>query len=347
MAHRDTSAALPLALTMGEPSGIGLDITLSAWNAREQHALPPFCFYGDGKALAERARALGCDAPIVPVSRADEAAAHFHHAIPVRAIPVAATVVAGAPDPLNAHAVITAIETAVSDVKAGYAAAVVTNPISKAVLYEAGFNHPGHTEFLASLAARYWPGKDYHPVMMLSGKDLKVVPLTIHIPLSEVPRRITRPLIEETVRIVAAALTRDFAISRPRIAVAGLNPHAGEDGTMGREDIDIIAPALAALRIEGLDLVGPLPADTMFHDAARARYDAAICMYHDQALIPVKTLAFDEGVNTTLGLPFARTSPDHGTALSLAATGKASALSLIQAIKLAYSVAIARRKLPV
>lgn len=342
MATPDANRTPPLAVTMGDPSGIGLDITLQAWHARDTAALPAFCFYGDANALRDRAQALGLATPITEVADPRDAPIHFATALPVRSVPLAAPATAGKPNALNAAAVIAAIETAVADIKAGSAAAVVTNPIAKAVLYEAGFPHPGHTEFLAALAAEHWPGPNYHPVMMLSGMDLKVIPLTIHIPLVDVPQSLTAKLIETTLRITATALERDFAIFSPRIAVAGLNPHAGEDGTMGQEEITIIAPALEALRRDGLDIIGPLPADTMFHAAARAKYDAAVCMYHDQALIPVKTLAFDEGVNTTLGLPFIRTSPDHGTAFSLAGTGKASAASLIEAVRMAGRVADAR-----
>lgn len=340
------SSLPPLALTMGEPAGVGLDITLEAWHARKTHGLPTFCFYGDPSALAARAAALGLATPLAEVATPEEATARFPSAIPVRPIPTGVSVVAGAPNALNADAVIAAIETAIADIKSGKVAAIVTNPISKAALYEAGFRHPGHTEFLATLATQHWPGPTHHPVMMLSGKGLKVVPLTIHIPLSEVPRSVTRPLIEQTIRVVAKNLQRDFGIGAPRLAVSGLNPHAGEEGSMGREEVEIISPALDTLRREGFTIIGPLPADTMFHDAARARYDAAICMYHDQALIPIKALAFDEGVNITLGLPFVRTSPDHGTALALAGTGKASPLSLIHALKDAHSIASAREKAP-
>ena len=214
------------------------------------------------------------------------------------------------------------------------------------MLYDAGFEHPGHTEFLAALADTHWPGQSFHPVMMLACSELKVVPLTIHVALQRVPELITRELIEKTVRITAHSLQRDFGIAKPRIAVSGLNPHAGEGGAIGSEDRDIIAPALRDLASQGFDVKGPLPADTMFHAAARATYDAAIAMYHDQALIPIKTLAFDEGVNVTLGLPFIRTSPDHGTAFDIASQGIASARSLIEAIKLAERMAVARAGTP-
>ena len=233
-------------------------------------------------------------------------------------------------------AVRTSIERAVDLVRQGAARAVVTNPISKAVLYGSGFAFPGHTEYLAALASA--KGRQLHPVMMLASPALKVVPVTIHVPLKDVPRLLTSELILKTIEITAKDLGRYFGIMRPRLAVSGLNPHAGEDGGLGREEIDIIAPAIAAAQDKGLDVTGPHPADTMFHDAARAGYDVAICMYHDQALVPFKTLAFADGVNVTLGLPFVRTSPDHGTAFSLAGTGKANPRSLIEALKLAASM---------
>jgi 4-hydroxythreonine-4-phosphate dehydrogenase len=234
--------------------------------------------------------------------------------------------------------VLQSIETAVGLVMDGQACAVVTNPIAKATLASAGFAHPGHTEFLAALAERHRPAERFHPVMMLAAEEVRVVPLTIHIPLSEVPRAVTRELIRRTVHVV------DRAFVRPRIAVAGLNPHAGESGMIGREDVDVIAPAIAELKAEGVDIRGPLPADTMFHAAARSRYDVAIAMYHDQALIPIKTLAFDRGVNVTLGLPFVRTSPDHGTAFDIAGRGVASPESLIQALLMAGTMAAERLK---
>jgi 4-hydroxythreonine-4-phosphate dehydrogenase len=223
---------------------------------------------------------------------------------------------------------------AVADVLAGRAAAVVTNPIAKSVLYRAGFAHPGHTEFLAELAAEA-TGQTVQPVMLLWSSELSVVPVTIHIPLKDVVAALSADLIVTTARIVASDMAKRFGLARPRIAVAGLNPHAGEDGGLGTEDRDIIAPAVAQLQAEGIDAVGPLPADTMFHERARAAYDVALCMYHDQALIPVKTLAFDHAVNVTLGLPFVRTSPDHGTAFDIAGSGKANPASLIAALTLA------------
>jgi 4-hydroxythreonine-4-phosphate dehydrogenase len=247
---------------------------------------------------------------------------------------MAVTAAPGKPDASSAPAAIASIRRAVADVLAGRAAAVVTNPVAKNVLYRSGFAEPGHTEFLAKLAAEA-AGKPVHPVMMLWSAELAVVPVTIHLPLRDVVSRLTTELIVETGRIVARDLSTRFGIARPRIAVAGLNPHAGEEGALGEEDATIVAPAVAHLRAEGIDAIGPLPADTLFHERARAGYDVALCMYHDQALIPIKTLAFERAVNVTLGLPFVRTSPDHGTAFDIAGTGRADPSSLVAALALA------------
>jgi 4-hydroxythreonine-4-phosphate dehydrogenase len=333
------SPVLPLALSGGDPAGIGLDITLMVWRERATTGLAPFAIYTDARTLAQRASQLGLAVPIVCIDDIGEAVAAFPTAMPVVDTPNAAPVVAGRPDPANGRAVIAAIERATADVAAGRAGAVVTNPIAKNVLYEAGFTHLGHTEFLAELAERHFPGRRYTSVMMLAADELRVVPLTIHVALSAVPGLITRDRILETARIMHAGLVRDFGLVRPRIAVAGLNPHAGEAGTMGTEDRDVIAPAVAQLRAEGLEIGGPHSADTLFHESARARYDAVLAMYHDQALIPLKTLAFDRGVNITLGLPFVRTSPDHGTAFDIAGTGRASPVSLIAALQAAARMA--------
>jgi len=323
--------ARPLALTLGDPAGIGPELVLKAWLARA--TLPaPFFVLADPTALRALARRLGLDAPIAAVSPGD-AAAIFARTLPVVPLAAPADARPGAPDPSFAAATVESIERAVECVRQGEASAIVTNPIAKATLYAAGFKFPGHTEFLGALAQK-WGGPS-QPVMMIWSPLLAVVPATIHIPLAEVPKRLTRALLVSTARIVTADLERRFAIARPRLALAGLNPHAGEGGAMGREEIEIIAPAVAELRAEGLDVVGPLPADTMFHPAARARYDAAITMYHDQGLIPAKTLAFDTGVNVTLGLPFVRTSPDHGTAFDIAGKGLANPSSLIEALRLA------------
>ena len=323
----------PLALTMGEPSGIGPDITLAAWRRRRELSLPTFYCLADPDLLAARARALGVDCPIETVTPAD-AAACFGRALPVLPLEAAVAAKAGSPDRANATAVIEAIARAVGDVRSGAAAAVVTNPISKKVLYDAGFQHPGHTEFLGTLSAA-WTGRPGEPVMMLAGPDLKAVPVTIHIPLRDVAEALSEERIVNTGRIVAGELRRRFGVAKPRLAVAGLNPHAGEHGAIGDEDERIVRPAVAALVAEGIDARGPLSADTMFHPAARAGYDAALCMYHDQALIPAKTLAFAETVNVTLGLAFIRTSPDHGTAFDIAGSGRADPTSLAAALRLA------------
>jgi 4-hydroxythreonine-4-phosphate dehydrogenase len=333
--------AKPLALTMGEAAGIGLEITALAWRARFDAGLPAFAILGDPDALAERARLVGIDVPIEIVPTIESAAGVFAERLPVYPIRLAVPARPGRPDPANAPATVRAIETAVAATVSGRAAGVVTNPIAKSVLAHAGFVHPGHTEFLAHLAEVH-AGRRFHAVMMLASDELRVVPLTVHIPLGAVPRSITRTAIFEAVRTTWSALKHDFGIDAPRIAVAGLNPHAGEDGLLGAEEQEIIAPAVEELRSEGLSVTGPHPADTLFHAAARKRYDAALCMYHDQALVPFKTLAFDSGVNVTLGLPFVRTSPDHGTALDIAGSGRASPESLVQALKLAGAIGARR-----
>ncbi|HEY4140436.1 MAG TPA: 4-hydroxythreonine-4-phosphate dehydrogenase PdxA [Pseudolabrys sp.] len=323
----------PLALTLGEPAGIGPDLTLALWPRRVELELPPFYVIGDVNFLTQRARALKLDVPLVEVTPATASAA-FERALPVVPLGLTITAQPGKPDATSAPAAIESIRRAVTDVLSGQAAAVVTNPIAKNVLYRSGFAEPGHTEFLARLAAEA-TGREMHPVMMLWSPELAVVPVTIHLPLREVMDVLTTDLIVETGRIVARDLTARFGVSSPRIAVAGLNPHAGEDGSLGIEDRDIVAPAVERLKAEGIDAVGPLPADTMFHEHARNGYDVAMGMYHDQALIPIKTLAFDHGVNVTLGLPFVRTSPDHGTAFDIAGTGKADPSSLVAALTLA------------
>ncbi len=320
---------------MGDPAGIGPELTLRAWLARAS-LRSPFFALADPKALGALARRLGFEAPIAEVSPA-EASAAFARALPVVALVAPADARPGEPDPAFAPAVIEAIERAVGYVRTGEASALVTNPIAKATLYAAGFEFPGHTEYLGALA-QLW-GAPAQPVMMIWSPALAVAPVTIHVPLSEVPRLLTRELIVSTARIVAADMIARFGLARPRLALAGLNPHAGESGAMGREEIEVIAPAIRELSAEGLDVVGPLPADTMFHAAARARYDVALTMYHDQGLIPVKTLAFETGVNVTLGLPFVRTSPDHGTAFDIAGKGLAKPTSLIEALRLAARLA--------
>ena len=336
--------SLPLALTLGEPAGIGPDITLAVWQRREELALPPFYLLADPDFLARRAQQLGLDVPLCVVEP-DAAAKTFATALPVVALAERVTAEPGQPDQSSGPAAIASIRRAVADLFAGRAHAVVTNPVAKAVLYRTGFAEPGHTEFLAKLAQEA-TGRAAHPVMMLWSPELAVVPVTIHLPVREVPQRLTADLIVETGRIVARGLRERFGIARPRLALAGLNPHAGEDGSLGAEDAAVVAPAVERLRREGIDARGPLPADTMFHAAARRTYDAALAMYHDQALIPIKTLAFDHAVNVTLGLPFVRTSPDHGTAFDIAGSGRANPASLVAALKLAARLVAADAMAP-
>jgi 4-hydroxythreonine-4-phosphate dehydrogenase len=325
--------AKPLALTSGEPAGIGPDITLMAWLRRDELKLPGFYWLGDAAFLDRRARAMGLRVPLAEVSP-DQANDVFATALPVVSTGQTATAAPGHPDDSSAGAALASIRQAVADVMAGRAGAIVTNPIAKNVLYCAGFRHPGHTEYLAELAAM--PGQAApQPVMLLWSDALAVVPATIHVSLREALAQLSVDLIVTTSRIVVAGLKSHFGIARPRLAVLGLNPHAGEDGSLGSDEQTIVAPAVDILRKEGFEIRGPLPADTMFHEAARRTYDCAICMYHDQALIPVKTLAFEDAVNVTLGLPFIRTSPDHGTAFDIAGTGKAKPSSLIAALRLA------------
>jgi 4-hydroxythreonine-4-phosphate dehydrogenase len=331
--------AQPLALTIGEPAGIGPDIAIQAWLRRNELKLPAFYLLGDRDFLNKRATALGLKVRFADV-RAEDAFAAFTDALPVVATGHAASAEPGLPDDTSAEAATASIRQAVGDVLAGRASAVVTNPIAKCVLYRTGFRHPGHTEFLAELAAT--GGRTPQPVMMLWSPALVVVPVTIHVPLREAIAQLSTDLIVTTVRIVNAALKARFGLAHPRLAVSGLNPHAGEDGMLGTEERSIVAPAIEILRAESIEVTGPLPADTMFHDAARKTYDCAICMYHDQALIPVKTLAFDDAVNVTLGLPFVRTSPDHGTAFDIAGTGSANPSSLIAALRLAARLAAAQ-----
>jgi 4-hydroxythreonine-4-phosphate dehydrogenase len=327
----------PLALTMGEPSGIGGEVALMAWRRRAE-GLPPFFLLDDPDRLRRLAADLALDVRVAEITAPSEAAALFPGSLPVLRVELGAAVRPGQPDPANATAVLGAIRRATSLALAGQAAGVVTNPIHKKTLYAAGFHHPGHTEFLAELAGSRTP-----PVMLLACPGLRVVPVTIHLPLRQALEKLSTATIVETGRTTAAALIRDFGIERPALAVAGLNPHAGEEGALGREEIEVIRPAVEALRRAGIDAEGPLPADTLFHAAARRRWDAVLCMYHDQALIPLKTIDFERGVNVTLGLPFVRTSPDHGTAFALAGRGTASPESLMAALRLAADMAAARR----
>ena len=327
------NARLPLVLTQGDPSGIGPELALLAWKmARHDADIPPFVLLADPDHLARVAHDLG-HAVTFAIMEPENAVAAFATALPI--LPLAARVIgpAGQPDAADAPATIESIERAVALVQGAQAAALVTNPIAKHVLTSAGFTHPGHTEFLAALAGGR--GAPPRAVMLLWSTELVVVPVTIHVPLAQAPSLVTRALIVETGRIVAHDLAMRFGIAAPRLAVSGLNPHAGEAGTIGREEVETIAPAIAELRALGIDARGPYPADTLFHDAARKTYDVALCMTHDQALIPVKTLAFDTAVNVTLGLPFVRTSPDHGTAFDIAGKGLANPSSLLAALKLA------------
>ena len=327
----------PLALTLGEPAGIGPDLALTIWQRRAELDIPPFYIIGEPCFLGRRAAQLGLRIPIERASAAD-AAATFRSALPVAELGLSISAQPGKPDTTSAPAAIAAIRRAVADVMAGSAAAIVTNPVAKNILYNSGFAEPGHTEFLARLVQEN-SGTALRPVMMLWSPELAVVPVTIHLPLREIFKQLSIELVVETGRIVARDLHRRFGLARPRLAIAGLNPHAGEAGTLGDEDRVIVAPAVAALVAEGINAKGPLPADSMFHEAARASYDVALCMYHDQALIPIKTLAFDHAVNVTLGLPFVRTSPDHGTAFDIAGTGTADPASLIAALRLAARLA--------
>ncbi|GAB6054433.1 4-hydroxythreonine-4-phosphate dehydrogenase PdxA [Magnetospira thiophila] len=332
------SPAPALALSMGEPAGIGGEITLKAWLRSRSEPVPPFFLIDDADRMARMAATLGPSIPVQPIESPDQAGEVFGQALPVLHRPLPAPVVPGRLDPANGPAVIAAIETAVALTQAGRAAAVVTNPIHKQALHQVGFDFPGHTEFLAHLASQ-----STRPVMMLACPELRVIPVTIHVSLAEAARGLTTEAIIETATITHDALRRDFGIDRPRLAIAGLNPHAGEGGAMGSEEAQVVAPAVAALRRAGIDARGPLPADTMFHARARATYDVALCMYHDQALIPIKTIDFDGGVNVTLGLPFVRTSPDHGTALDLAGSGQANESSLLAALRLAGAMAAHRQ----
>ena len=335
----DKVASPPLAMTMGDPAGIGPDIAIQAW-VQHRDMLPPFVMIGDAELFAARAKALEIELPLARVNSTTEAAHKFADAFCVLHDGLPCMIAPGQPQPEAVSAIIASIKKAVELVQTNEASALVTNPINKKLLHESGFEHPGHTEFLGALAAKAGHAAD--PIMMLACDELKVVPVTVHVPLKSVPALLTSERILKTILGTAEGLRRCFAIDRPRIAVAGLNPHAGEMGVLGGEEDATIAPAIKQAKQAGLDISGPHPADTLFSTAMRASYDAAIAMYHDQALIPIKTLAFDRAVNLTLGLPFARTSPDHGTAYDLAGTGKASASSLIAATKLAGEIASRR-----
>ena len=330
------SAGPPLALTMGEPAGVGPEIIGRAWAALKDGEGPAFVVVGDAALM----RAQG--APVQTVTAPSDAAGVFARAVPVLDTPLPAPVQPGRPDPANAGVVADWIEQAVNLAMAGEVRGLVTAPIAKAPLYAAGFRFPGHTEFIAELTADAPFAGVRGPVMMLTARDLRACLVTIHSPLAEVPELVTAERVTRTARVVHEAMRRDFGIARPRLALAALNPHAGESGALGLEEIEVLIPAAAALRREGITITDPLPADTLFHDAARAGYDAVLCLYHDQALIPVKTLDFWGGVNATLGLPVVRTSPDHGTGFDIAGQGVARADSLIAALRLAGEMAAAR-----
>ncbi len=332
------AGSLPLAVTMGDPAGIGPDVILASWSARKQRALHPFAVYGNPEALRERARTLGLPAAVVEIKEIEEAGQVFADALPV-CLPAAGSAHGKSSEDA---AIVAAIEAATAAVAGAEALALVTGPIAKRSLQAVRLEYPGHTAFLGHLASKHSHGRRFHPVMMLVADELKVVPATVHIPLAAVSAALSTAMLAETLRITASALVEDFGIGKPRIAVAGLNPHAGEGGLIGSEEVSIIAPAIAQVASAGVCVSGPLSADTLFHAEARSAYDAVVAMYHDQALIPLKTLAFDRGVNVTLGLPFVRTSPDHGTAFALAGTGKARPSSFIAALELAAGLGLRR-----
>lgn len=322
---------------MGEPAGIGGEIALKAWRAGRTggagQTVPAFFAIDSPDRLRTLASLPGCDAPVIAIACADEAGAAFGDGLPVLPLRSAVSAEAGRPDAKSAVAVIESIDRAIDLVRRGGAAAMVTNPMQKAPLMAAGFGFPGHTDYLRHCAG------GGPVVMMLASPLLRVSLVTAHMPLAQVAASLTVEAVGTAGRITADALRRDFGIATPRLAIAGFNPHAGEAGALGREELDIVAPAIAALQAAGIEASGPYPADTLFHEAARATYDAAVCMYHDQGLIPLKTLDVERGVNVTLGLPWIRTSPDHGTALDIAGTGRASPSSLIAALRMAAVMA--------
>ncbi|WP_294285243.1 4-hydroxythreonine-4-phosphate dehydrogenase PdxA [uncultured Sphingomonas sp.] len=324
-----------LAIAMGDPAGVGPEIIAKSWVVRTLRSLPPFAMVGDAGAVARV-----WDGPIEVIDDIAEAPVVFDRALPVLAVEPAGDVVPGTATISGARAALSALECAIALAQRGAAKALVTGPVSKAQLYGIGFNQPGQTEFVAErcgVAAE-------DAVMMLAGPSLRVVPLTAHVPLAAVPSLLSIDLLVTKARTTATALRRDFGIAAPRLAFAGVNPHAGESGTIGREEIDILEPAIAQLRAEGIDATGPFAADTLFHARARKHYDAALCCYHDQALVPIKTLHFDEGVNMTLGLPIVRTSPDHGTAFNLAGSDRAHPGAMIAAIAMAGQAADRRAR---
>lgn len=333
-----SAASGPIAVSLGDPAGIGPEIVLKAWQALRQGG-DPFFVVGDRQVLADASSQI----PLAVIGSEREAGAVFAQALPIIHMPLASEAVPGRPSSDHGAQVVAWIRTAVEMALTGEAMAVVTAPIAKAPLYAAGFKFPGHTEFLGELTAGSPMNGPRGPIMMLAAGDLRTVPVTIHEPYAKAPERLTTELIVHAGEVTAAALVRDFAIPHPRLALAGLNPHAGESGAIGREEIEIIAPAAAMLRRRGIDCTDPKPADTLFHPEARATYDAVLCMYHDQALIPVKMLDFWGGVNVTLGLPIVRVSPDHGVGYDIAGQGRARADSLIAALRLARQIALRRQ----
>ena len=323
----------PLAVALGDPAGIGPEIVGKAWAQRIEVGLAPFFCIGDAGSVG-----FGWNGPVARISTPEEASSVFGAALPVLHVSDSGSIVPGSPSPGGARCALASLEMATGLARSDAACALVTGPVSKADLYAIGFTYPGQTEFVAE---RCGVARE-NAVMMLAGPTLRVVPVTTHVALAEVPALLVPDLIVAKGRATARGLTRDFGISNPRLAVAGLNPHAGESGTIGREEVEVIAPAIAMLREEGIDAFGPFAADALFHPRARATYDAAICMYHDQALIPLKALHFDEGVNITLGLPIVRTSPDHGTAFGIAGRNIANPGAMIAAIRMASEAARAR-----
>ena len=329
----------PLAVSLGDPAGVGPELIAQAWFDRSRDSLPPFFAMSGARILAEAAKARGIEVPVIEIADARDAPDAFAQGLPVLGTDDG-EYRPGSPDPAGAALALASLTQATALAVAGAADALVTGPVAKSRLAEVGFVHPGQTEFVAA-ACGIAPGD---AVMLLAGPSLRTVPLTVHVALADVPRALTAELIERRGRITAAALQRDFGIARPRLAFAALNPHAGEDGRFGDEEARIIVPAIAALQAAGIDATGPHPADALFAARARTTYDVALCMYHDQALIPLKTLDFDSGVNMTLGLPIVRTSPDHGTAFGIAGKGLADPGAMIAAIRMAGECA-ARRAL--
>ncbi|MCW3798676.1 4-hydroxythreonine-4-phosphate dehydrogenase PdxA [Sphingomonas sp. BN140010] len=324
---------LPLAVSLGDPAGVGPEVVAKCWDGRRALGLPPFVAVGDPRSLTQV-----WDGDIAVIDDPRHAADAFAHGLPLLAVPAAGSSVPGCPTMAGAHCSLDSLELAVGLARSGSVAAVVTGPVSKQQLYAIGFTHPGQTEFVAERCG-VSPG---NVAMMLAGPTLRTVPVTTHLPLREVADRLTPGLIEARARATLRGLQRNFGLAEPRLAVAGFNPHAGEGGALGREEIEVIQPAIETLQAEGWQVSGPYPADTMFHAAARARYDAALCMYHDQALIPLKALHFEEGVNLTLGLPIVRTSPDHGTAFDIAGEDRADPRAMAAAMRMAADCAAHR-----